>query len=134
MNNLLTYIPLIIGSIAAVVAFVLYLNKKKELAFCYKVTGTIVSIEETKSSGGHMIKHPVVQYQSESGETLEYKSTYGSSNWKINEGDQLNLFIHRKEPNRIEIENLMAQWGLPLFFGFAAFMGIIIIPILMSIT
>ena len=127
MENLFNIIPNIIFIISFSAASVAYFKKKKKLLYSRKEVGTVTSVFEEKSSKGVMIKYPLIQYRSENGSLLEYKSKLGSSSWKINKGDEINIFINRKNSNDIEMENFLAQWGISLIFSFAAFTSFIMI-------
>ena len=127
MENLFNIIPTVIFIISSTCASVAYLKKRKKLIYSRKEVGTVTSIFEERSSKGVMIKYPLIQYRSENGKLLEYKSKFGSSGWKINKGDKINLFINIKNSNDIEIENFLAQWGISLIFSFATFSSLLMI-------
>ena len=130
MNQIIAAFTLISGIAFGVFAWVVFQRKKAKLALCQRTVGEVIEVREHHRGGeGGPTKHPIIRYQAGNGETLTFESVFGSSNWKVQPGDRLDILVNENNPADAEVVGFLAQWGLPLVLGIVSLVSIIGAPI-----
>jgi hypothetical protein len=104
------------GLVCGVAAYVLFRKKRAKLAVCQRTRGEVLAVNERRGGDG-TTRHPIIRYRTLTGEERTFESRFGSSNWKVRPGDQLEVLFHPNDPAQAEVVHFMAQWGLPLICG-----------------
>lgn len=126
LNQLIAGFLLAEGLVFGGLAYFFYRRKASRLGEWQKASGEVVEVKET--DGG--VKHPVICYQTTTGAYATFQSRFGSSNWKIQPGDRVELFVNPRDPSEVEVVNFMAQWGLPLVLAVCGIGSLVSAPIL----
>jgi hypothetical protein len=113
-------LALVQATVAGVMASVSYRKKRAHLARCYQTLGEVISVEERPGSEVPVVRHPVIRYQSKSGELVTFTSKFGSSSWKVKAGDRLDILVSEDDAHDGEVAKFWIQWLKPLFFGVMA--------------
>jgi hypothetical protein len=114
------------GAILGIVAWVIFRKARARLARYYRTTGEVIEIKTDNDS----VKTPMIRYTTNRGEVQIFQSGYGSSNWKIEVGDRIEIMADPDDPTQAEVVGFMAQWALPTFLGGTAVWSIICAPII----
>ena len=119
------------AAVVGVIAYVVYLRKRKKLARCYQAKGEVVDIKQHDGDGeGGPTIHPVIRFRAQTGQDVVFESKYGRSNWKVKKGDPLNILVDRAHPDDAEVVAFMAQWGLPLVLAIASAGSLVFAPLI----
>ncbi len=116
------------GLVFAVVTYVIYRKKSAKLARWIRAWGEVVEVKERRDSEG-MTRHPVVRFKTLAGDDATFESKFGSSNWKIKAGDQIQVLFDPNNPSDAEVVGFMSQWVLCFAFGVISLTSLIGAPI-----
>jgi hypothetical protein len=129
LNQTVAAIEIAQGVVFGLLAYAAFRKKRAKLALCHKARGEVIAVRE-KAGGEATSYHPVIKYKAISGEDVTFESKYGSSNWNVKVGDQLDILVNRTNPTDAEVETFMAQWGVTLIFTIISVMGFIAAPMM----
>lgn len=105
---------LVEGIVLCGIASFLYSRVLKREKTWKKTNGQIIEILEKPGNKGGIIKKPVVRYQTWNGESVVFENRFGSSNWKIQVGDVVEIMVDPEEPQKAEVIHFVSQKGLPM--------------------
>lgn len=91
-----------------------------------RMQGQVTEVQETRGNKGALIRTPVVRYQGTSGEMVTFTNKFGSSNWKIQPGDMVDILVNPTDPNDAEVVNTMGQFGVSRILTAAGAMSYIL--------
>jgi len=77
----------------------------------------LISREKPGNKGG-ITKKPVVRYQTWNGESVVFENRFGSSNWKIQVGDVVEIMVDPEAPQKAEVIHFFSQKGFPMILFF----------------
>lgn len=133
LNHIIPGLLLLEGVPAGVLAFVLYRNKSAKLERCERLWGEVVEVKEKRADGG-TTRHPIVRFKASNGEEVTFESSFGSSNWKVQPGDRIEVLAPRDNPRNAEVVHFLAQWFIPMFCGIVSVGSIIAAAIIFLIA
>jgi hypothetical protein len=116
------------GIVFGVWAYVMFRKKRARLARCQRTWGDVIAVKE-HSGGEGPTRHPVIRYQTATGEEVTFESKFGSSNWKVKPGDRLEILVTPGNPSDAEVVSFMAQWGLSLILAMVSIGSVIGAPV-----
>lgn len=108
--------------ISGIIAFLLFRAQKARSETWLRTWGEVIDFK-IRSGGEGSTKHPVIQYKTISGEDAIFESAFGSSSWKFNVGDRLEIIANPNDPSDAQIVSFMTQWLIPGIFAVAAIGG-----------
>lgn len=91
-----------------------------------KTQGQVIEVQETRGNKGGLIKTPVVRYQGMNGEMVTFINKFGSSNWKIQPGEMVDVLVNPNDPEDAEVVNPMGQFGVSRILTVAGAMSYIL--------
>ena len=115
---------LVEGIVLCGIASFLYLRVSKREKTWKKTNGQIIEILEKPGNKGGIIKKPVVRYQTWNGESVVFENRFGSSNWKIQVGDVVEIMVNPEEPQKAEVIHFFAQKGIPMILFFSGLVSV----------
>jgi hypothetical protein len=106
-------------------AFICYGKRKAKLAQSSKIEAEVIEVQVN-----HDTKHPVIRYRLPNGQTMTWLSTYGSSNWTIQVGDRLNVYVDPTEPGKPILDIFLPKWEFAAILGAMGVFALVGVPIL----
>jgi len=103
-------ISLIIGSIYSIQ------NTNKFLSLASTTIGNVVGFDRN-DSGDSITYSPVVEFVTESGESIEFVSSVGSSDPNYSRGENVKIYYLPFSPNEAKIDGVFELWGLSIITG-----------------
>ena len=128
INRIVAGSMLVEGIVFGALAYVMFRRKRAKLARFQRTWGVVIEVKEHSGSEGPT-RHPVIRYQTLSGENATFESKFGSSNWNVKPGDRLEILVSPSDASDAEVMSFMAQWGLPLVFAVVSVVSVIGAPV-----
>jgi len=117
-----------IGLVLLIVAGVIYSSTSSFRREALTAPGTVIelSLERSSSSGGGTSSsyYPIVEYRTEEGETIRFRSSTGSNPPSFREGQQVTVRYRAETPYKAKIDTFGQMWlgviiigsiGVPFF-------------------
>ena len=119
------YIFTIVGILLLSVAFIFYFKINSFLSEAIEANGTVVDYVKSRSSDSTTYK-PVVQFNTQDGEKIEFTSSSGSSSKKYRTGANVEVLYLPLKPEKAKINSFFSLWGFHMIFGLlgAVFFGV----------
>ena len=112
------------GVAMGIVSGVMYRKARTKVATWHRTSGEVIEVVE----GHEDTKHPVIRYQTTTGEEVTFRSKFGRSSWKVKVGDRLEILVNPKDPQDAEVVSFMVQWGFCVILGISAVGAIALAP------
>jgi len=113
---IIKYAFTIIGIGMLVGATFLYRSTDLFLTEAIKTEGTVVELVRSQSSDSTTYR-PVVQFNSQNDQAVEFVSSTGSNPPSYSKGDKIEVLYHSKDPQNAKINDFFSLWGGPVIFG-----------------
>lgn len=117
---------LVEGIVLCGIASFLYSRVLKREKTWKKTNGQIIEILEKPGNKGGIIKKPVVRYQTWNGDSVVFENRFGSSNWKIQVGDVVEIMVDPEEPQKAEVIHFVSQKGIPMVLFIAGLVSVVL--------
>lgn len=79
--------------------------------------GTVVRIESSGTRKGGSVNHPVVRFATNDGKVIEGRGNLGTRPSQYQQGDTVQVFYDKSDPNRWLINNFGELYFMTLIFG-----------------
>lgn len=106
-----------IGVVLLVAAAVTSVLELRFLARAERAPGTVIDVSRHTDSEGTVTFRPVVRFTIETGETIEFVSSSGSSVASKSVGDQVEVLYDPDDPKDAELSDFFSVWGFPVILG-----------------
>lgn len=113
---------LVVGLIFALVGLFLGLDALRFLPGTVSTSGTIVHCNEVTDSEGSTSCQPTVRFQTQTGQTITFISSFGSD---YKQGDAVTVAYHSVNPHDARISDFGSTWALPIVFGGLGLLGLV---------
>jgi len=105
-----------LGLVMLACTYVLYSNTASFLAEASRAEGTVVGLEESRSSDS-ITYRPVVEFADESGRSTTFISSTGSNPPGYTEGQKVEVLYPRGEPQKAKINGFFSLWAGSIIVG-----------------
>jgi hypothetical protein len=79
--------------------------------------GTVVEFVRSQSDNESPTYRPVVRFNAENGQAVEFTSQFGSSSPAYRKGEKIEVFYKPSDPQDAMIKGFLSLWGGPLIVG-----------------
>jgi len=97
-------------------ALFLYQSTRSFLAQATTTIGTVVDLEQSRSSDSTTYR-PVVSFTSQKGEAIRFTSSSGSNPPSYSKGEKVEVFYLPAEPYKAKINGFFSLWGGAVIIG-----------------
>ena len=111
---------ILIGFAVIISGIFAMLKVRRQLAGSAKATGKVVDFGRIQGKSGYLYC-PQVEFQIPNGQTIKFQSETGSQPPAYNVGQQVEVVYQTANPNKAEIDSMMALWFAP---GCMSLMGL----------
>lgn len=118
LQRLMGVLFAVIGVVLLVVALAVGERTYQLLAEGIETQGTVVDNRISRDDDGDRIYYPVVNFQTEQGEPIEWTSRVGASSPRHSVGDEVTIVYHPDDPTRALIEAGIWNYGLSVGLAF----------------
>jgi hypothetical protein len=112
---------ILIGIAVVISGIFAMLKVRRQLAGSAKATGKVVGFGRIQGKSGYLYC-PQVEFQIPNGQTIKFQSETGSQPPAYNVGQQVEIVYQTANPNKAEIDSMMALWFAP---GCMSLMGLL---------
>jgi hypothetical protein len=112
------------------------LKRRNQIAHSLRAHGQITSFATEMGRSGYL-HYPVVEFTIQSGRSISFKSSVGSSRTGYSVGQQVKVLYDVRNPMEAEIDSLSSLWLVPgcmVAMGLAFTVGGLFLAVLMSIV
>jgi hypothetical protein len=114
---------LIVGLVMLVGGGFTYVSTNNFLDISSKTEGIVTDLilSHSSNSRGSGVYRPVISFQTEKGENIEFKSGAGSNPPSYRKGDRVNVRYDPENPYHSSIDSFFNLWFLPLLLSVMGF-------------
>jgi len=112
-----------IGFVLLIVTGILGLNTRSFLEVAEKAEGSVVdlvrkrSTNSSSSTSRSYVFHPVIQFETANGESVEFESNVGSNPPAFQTGQSVNVLYNSEQVNQARIDSFWDLWLLAIITG-----------------
>jgi len=114
--SIVKYFFTAIGLAMLIGAFFLFANTQDFIKNAHSVNGTVVDLVRSRSSDS-VTYAPVVQFQTNSGDVIEFTSSSGSNPPSFYEGEMVEVLYPVFSPRDAKINSFFSLWGMSTIVG-----------------
>jgi hypothetical protein len=114
--SIIRYLFMAIGIGLLVVAGFLYYNTTTFLAEAAKAEGTVMDLVLSRSDDSTTYR-PLIHFQDQQGETIEFMSSVGSNPPSYSEGDKVEVLYIPSKPQNARVNGWFSLWGAATIVG-----------------
>lgn len=114
--DFLKYLFSVVGGALLVGAFLWYQNTVSFLDEALESPGVVTDLVYSRSSDSSSY-YPVVRFEDETGQLIEFQSSSGSNPASYSRGEKVSVFYLPGEPESARIDGFFSLWGGALILG-----------------
>ena len=114
--TIIKYLFTLIGIGMFVGTFLLYKSTNAFLVEAIKADGTVVDLVQSRS-GNSFTYRPVIQFNNQNGEKIEFITSSGSNPPSHRKGEKVEVLYPPDEPQKARINTFFSLWGGSLILG-----------------
>ena len=115
--KVIKYIFALIGLAMLFGAYSLYSGTQSFLETAVSTQGTVIDLRRSRSSDGDDTYAPVVQFNTNGGESIEFTSSTSSNPPSYSRGEPVEVLYQEDSPYDAKIKGFFSLWGAALIVG-----------------